>query len=303
MGAGAFDMHIYSTSTSDLKDKPIHHTFKSSSLKDHLNPKGVGMRESRDSVDNPNSTAIIVCLDVTGSMGQIAHKMAVEGLGTMFSEVLSRKPISDPHMMFMAVGDVKCDNSPLQVSQFEADNRIFEQLKDIHVEGGGGGNHSESYTAPWYFAALHTSIDCFEKRGKKGYLFTLGDEECPAKLMASEIQQFIGDNPERDFTAEELLAMVEKQYHVFHIIIEEGDHARFHLDRVQNSWRSILGQRVINLSDYTKLPEVIVSTLQIIEGEAKDDVVKSWDGSTSLVVAKATKDLVSASEAKGVVRF
>lgn len=306
MGAGSFDMGAYSSysSTAKASGATVKTTFTSTGMKDYLNPKGVKMRESRDSVDNPNSTALIVALDVTGSMGEVAHKIAIEGLGTLFGEILSRKPITDPHMMFMAVGDVKYDDAPLQTSQFEADNRILEQLRDIYVEGGGGGNHSESYTFPWYFAAMHTSIDCFEKRKKKGYLFTLGDEECPAKLLSKEVEEFLGENPERDLTAAELLAMVEKQYHVFHIVIEEGSHARNHLPQVMQSWREVLGQRVISLSDYTKLAEVIVSTIQVIEGEDKDKVAKSWSGNTSLVVSNAIKDLTTVSDNSGsLVRF
>ena len=34
-------------------------------MKASLDPMNVGVRESRDSTDNPNSTAIIVGLDVT----------------------------------------------------------------------------------------------------------------------------------------------------------------------------------------------------------------------------------------------
>jgi hypothetical protein len=150
---------------------------------------------------------------------------------------------------------------------------------------------------------MHTSIDCFEKRKKKGYLFTLGDENCPESLLSREIEKFLGENPERDFTAAELLAMVEKQYHVFHIVIEEGNNARRDLPGVLKSWCDVLGQRVISLSDHTKLAEVIVSTIQVVEGEDKATVTKSWSGDTSLVVSNAIKDLATVSDSKGVVRF
>jgi hypothetical protein len=262
-------------------------------MKPSLDPKGVAVRESRDSADNPNSTALIVALDVTGSMGMIADNIARQGLGILFQEVLDRKPISDPHLMFMAIGDAYCDDSPLQVSQFEADNRIVEQLTDIYLEGGGGGNSFESYDLAWYFAGQHTSIDCFEKRGKKGYLFTVGDEECPPGLRASQLQEICGDHVSQDVSSAELLEMVSKMYHVFHVVVEEGSHCRGNPEPVVDGWKKVLGQRVLRLSDHTKLSEVIISAIQVIEGADKLVVAKSWSGSTSLVVSHAIKDLVA----------
>ena len=151
------------------------------------------MRESRDSKDNPKSTPVIVALDVTGSMGMLADVIAREGLGVLFNAILDLKPISDPHVMFMGVGDANCDSAPLQVSQFEADNRIVEQLTQLFIEHGGGGNNFESYNLPWYFGARHTEHDSLIKRGKRGYLFTVGDEEAPEALTVAQIEEVIGD--------------------------------------------------------------------------------------------------------------
>ena len=69
--------------------------------------------------------------DVTGSMGMIADALARKGLGTMVEEILARKPVSDPHIMCMGIGDVLYDRAPLQVTQFEADIRIAEQLEKL----------------------------------------------------------------------------------------------------------------------------------------------------------------------------
>ena len=55
-----------------------------------LNPFGIAVRESRDSDLNPQSNAIIVGLDVTGSMGMIADALARKGLGTMVEEILAK---------------------------------------------------------------------------------------------------------------------------------------------------------------------------------------------------------------------
>jgi hypothetical protein len=266
MGSGTFDASAYRSFASTTAGKATDEIYGARSINKNLDPKGVKVRESRDSADNPNSTPIIVAIDVTGSMGIIADVLAREGLGTLFTEILDRKPITDPHLMFMAVGDANCDSAPLQVSQFEADNRIVEQLTQIYLEHGGGGNCFESYNLPWYFASAHTVHDSLIKRGKRGYLFTVGDEEAPQALTKEQIKKFIGDDLERTASPEEMLSEAQRSYDVFHIIIEEGSHARSHMDAVVGSWNKLLGQHVIRLADHKKLAETIVAAIEVAEG-------------------------------------
>ena len=47
---------------------------------------------------------------------------------------------------------------------------------------------TSSRTTSVYFAAMHTKIDSFIKRGKKGYLFTIGDEPVPGDLTKEQIE-------------------------------------------------------------------------------------------------------------------
>jgi hypothetical protein len=298
MGSGSLDSGTFRSYARSTAGKSAAEIFKSDRLDDFLNPYGVKIRESRDSADNPESTAIILGLDVTGSMGMIAENLARKGLETVCTEFLARKPIRYPHFMFHAIGDVCCDSAPLQVSQFEADDRMIQQLVKIYIEHGGGGNESESYDFPWYFAGAHTSINCWEKRRKKGYLFTIGDESTPYGIKKEEVKRFLGEDIQSDLTAKQCLALAEKMYNVFHIIIEEGDGVRqMGLDYVQGNWAKLLGQRAVVLSDHTKLAELVISIIQMNEGSAKDKVVDSWDGSTSLIIRDAVKDITLGADA------
>jgi hypothetical protein len=179
----------------------------------------------------------------------------------------------------------------LQVSQFEADKRIIEQLTQLYLEHGGGGNNFESYNLPWYFAAMHTVHDSYEKRAKRGYLFTVGDEEAPQALTKDQIKRFIGDDVQADVSTQEALEMAQRVYDVYHIIIKEGNHAKNYLDRVVNSWTPLLGQRVIQLDDHTKLAETIVSAIEVAEGVKATDSASRWGGDISHVVHRAVKDL------------
>lgn len=287
MGSGTFNAAAYRSFAASTTGKTTDEIYTSREIKKELDPKGVKLRESRDSTDNPNSTPLIVALDVTGSMGIIADVLAREGLGTLFTAVLERKPITDPHVMFMAVGDANFDHAPLQVSQFEADNRIVEQLTQIWIEHGGGGNQFESYNLPWYFAANHTEHDSLIKRGKRGYLFTIGDEEAPHDLTRDQIEKFIGDKLHQSVSSAQMLAEAQRKYDVFHIIIEEGDYASHHPTQTVESWRKLLGQHVISLADHKKLAETIVSTIEVVEGRDAKKVTEAWGS----VVYDAVKHL------------
>jgi len=294
-GKGSYTARDWTTyASTHVTGKSGAELFTNTDIDPLLNPKDVKIRESRDSDAYPESTALIVGIDQTGSMGMISKQMIREGLNVLATEIYDRKPITDPQIMFMAIGDAAMhERAPLQVTQFEVDIKIAEQLQKFFLEGMGGGNDNESYTFPWYFAAMHTSIDCFEKRGKKGYLFTAGDECVPPVLRASEIERYLGYNPEKDFTAEELLTMVSRSYNVFHIMVEQGSYMRSYRQDAIDSWTSILGQNAIPLSDYTKMSEVIISVIQAMEGDAKDKITASWDGKTSIVVSKAIDGIIA----------
>jgi hypothetical protein len=292
MGGGTFDPGAYRAFTRTTTGKATTGpggVFNSTHLKPSLDPKGVKVRESRDSVDNPEATPIIVGTDVTGSMGELAGVIARKGLGTIFESLLDRKPVTNPHLMFMAIGDVSYDKAPLQVSQFEADNRIVEQLTDTYIESGGGGNGWESYQFPWYFAAQHTVHDSLIKRGKRGYLFTVGDEPIGPGLTKQDINRFLDDGCERDWSTQECLEAAQRAYNVFHIVIKEG-YARSQMDDVLRTWKPVMGQHLIVLDDYEALAETIVSAIEVAEGRDAAISAAGW-GTASATVLAATKSL------------
>lgn len=287
MGHGKYTENSFK-SYSTLKkygEKTTAQIFDQSKLHKTMDPKGV-IRESRDSVDNPESTPIILAIDVTGSMGPVLGEiMAKKGaVDTLCNEVLTRKPITDPHLMCMGIGDAEIDSSPLQVSQFEADTRILEQLEKVWLERGGGGNSYEGYTLAWYFAAHKIVADCFDVRKKKGYLFTVGDEYPNPKLYRHDLVRIFGDSEVgTDIESKDLLELVLKKFHVFHVVVEQGNFAKGNSDLVVNKWNDLIGQRVIRLKNKDKLAETIVASIQMNEGMSPEDVIKSWNDPTGSV--------------------
>ena len=234
------------------------------------------IRESRDSEDSPESTPVIIGFDVTASMGYLAKELALNSMNAIITHLYKAKPITNPHILCAAIGDSLADKYPLQVTQFEADIRIIEQLLELYLEGGGGGNGGESYNLLWYFAAKHTKADCFEKRSKKGYLFTIGDDASLGGLSAAEIKRVFGDDVPYVLSDEELLRKAERNYNVFHIVIENE---QADSEAIFRKWQEFMPGRVtvINKRDISYLADIIYAIISVSEGKTANEALKSMD--------------------------
>jgi hypothetical protein len=231
-----------------------------------LDPRGVS-RESRDSAEHPQSLAIAVLFDVTGSMRQVPRALQAK-LPQLLGLVLRHGYASHPHIMFGAIGDATCDRAPLQVGQFESDNRMDDDLGRILLEGGGGGQKTESYELALYFMARHTAIDCHEKRGKRGYLFIIGDEMAYPRVKRAEADRIVGDGLEADIPLREMVSEVQRKWDTYYILPEGASYAG---DRqILEFWRSLLGQNVIELADLDAVCETVALTIGL--GEAAIDL-------------------------------
>ena len=183
MGSGSWTSRSFADYTTTTKGMAVEdfmdtsfsaqELYKARRLSAALDPKIV-MRECRDSEEHPNTLPVILALDVTGSMGGSAVKVA-QKLNDIMTELYNDPNVQDIEFCIMGIGDLYCDDAPIQISQFESDIRIAEQLDELYFEGGGGGNSYESYTAAWYMGVNHCDLDCW-KRGQKGIIITMGDE-------------------------------------------------------------------------------------------------------------------------------
>jgi hypothetical protein len=227
-----------------------------------LDPLGVTVRESRDSAEHPASLAIAVLFDVTGSMGGVPRVLQTK-LPQLLGLLMRKGYVRHPQIMFGAIGDATCDRAPLQVGQFESDNRMDGDLERVLLEGGGGGQKRESYELALYFMARHTAADCFGKRGKRGYLFIIGDEMAYDRVKPREVSAIIGDPLTEPAPLQAIAAEVSRRWDIYYILPEGASYAGD--DEVLSFWRKLLGQNVIELADLDAVCETIALTVGLGE--------------------------------------
>ncbi|QBD74626.1 hypothetical protein EPA93_00915 [Ktedonosporobacter rubrisoli] len=267
-----------------------------------LDLKGVTFRESRDSDAHPQANAVSVLFDETGSMGNIP-RVFQQRLGTLMHVLLIKGYLQDPQILFGAFGDATCDRLPLQVGQFESGVEMDENLRNIVLEGNGGGNCHESYELPLYFLARHTAIDCWEKRGRKGYAFLIGDEMAYPFVNKQQVEWLIGDKLPEDVSLPQIISEVQQRYHLFFIFPLNANHG--HDERIKDFWRNILGQHVIFLDDENSVSETIALAIGLTEdainlAEGAEDLSKA--GASEQAINVATRALEVYAHTKQVAR-
>jgi hypothetical protein len=240
MGHGNYSHAAHAALVADRAARPAGEVFAQRGCHALMDPRGLKVRESRDSADHPNSLGIVFALDVTGSMGDIPKLLARRDLPN-FMKLLGACRIPDPQLLFMAIGDATSDRASLQVGQFESTAELMDQwLTWSYLEGGGGGSGSESYELAFYVLAQHTDLDCFAKRKKRGYLFMTGDELPYPAVSRHQIESLIGEKLDEDIPIEEAIAAAAETYHLFFLIPDLQRRGA-----CEERWRALLGDRVI----------------------------------------------------------
>lgn len=246
----------------------VQSVYKAHRLSEVLNPYQV-MRECCDSDEHPNTLPVILALDVTGSMGKASVKVA-QKLNEIMTELYSDSDVPDIEFCIMGIGDLSCDEAPIQMSQFESDIRIAEQLDAIYFEGGGGGNSFESYTAAWYMGINHCKLDCWD-RGQKGIIITLGDE-LPNPYLPIAIKDFrglknvVGDTHlQGDIETADLLNEAREKFDLYHISVNDPNSSyawNNKGDKLDIAWSKLLGDNNYYIANLDNLASTIVDIVK-----------------------------------------
>lgn len=220
MGGGSYsgDVAVRSRSTREEifdRHEYIHKDPKSERRVCHADMDVKGkIRECCDSTEHPTTTPIGIAIDGSRSRGEDA-KVVYNKMPVLIGQIIMHKLCLHPALNFTVIGDASDgDAAPIQMSQFEADNRIDSVFKTMWLEGQGGGSGQESYELAAYAYLKHTRLDA-TKRGKKGLLFLLGDESPYPFVYRDQAKVWLGDDLPADIPTVDVFRDLQRLYHVF----------------------------------------------------------------------------------------
>lgn len=327
MGTSHYSADLHSATmkrSADLGEDYMMHTSAIASgtiaaaVHDSLSPKkrnklGHIIRESRDSDAHPDSRAVAVIFDMTGSMGAFPRAM-MEKLGGLMKLIVSKGYLPHPHVLFGCYGDAsQRETAPIQVGQFEGGNEMDAALANFYLEGAGGGNHNlESPELILWFLNEYCKMDCLEKRGEKGLLFIIGDEIMHTSVKTSEIKEYIGDEnlpqsnirfskldprPDKLDGQGDLLESLREKFDIFWLIPNVGwgssTYSEMGSPESVGPLTAMFGQSLIRLEKAEEVADLIAATIGVHEGidihDVKRDLVAA--GSSKASAESATSAL------------
>lgn len=234
--------------------------------------EGKIVRESRDNAEHPNSLPVGIGFDITGSMGAVPRVLqtkipAVHGL-------LERSGIEDPQILVGAYGDadLTIEVASLQAGQFESDNRADVDLDNVYIEQCGGGNGFETAALFWWYLAKYGQTDAWDKRGKKGYIITVGDE-ITGPVKPGHVEQYVKDSDhglQAKLTPAEVVKFASERWEIYHLII---DNSTAKWQESVKFYTKLLGDHAIVLQSEENVAEVIAALIAVNEGIDLDDVI------------------------------
>ncbi|MFQ6010288.1 MAG: hypothetical protein ACE5J7_04180 [Candidatus Aenigmatarchaeota archaeon] len=232
--------------------------------------------KGKKKIKSNSPTPLVVAVDVTGSMGEWPE-IIFEKLSVLYNEAKLHMP--DIEISFAAVGDAYCDRQPIQICKFGKGKELDEMINKIYAEGGGGGQHYETYELVAYYYLKHCNIP----KAKKPMFVFCGDEAFYDKVDAGHIRDLIGDNVKNDRESMKVMKDLCKKFDTYNLRIEY-DNGRLE-DEIHELWQNALGkQHVTKMEDPRRIVDCIIGMTAMAAGD--------WDKFEERITHRQTKKQV-----------
>jgi hypothetical protein len=225
-------------------------------------PRTYSKRNSPDSklvstvnkiIETQSENPIVIAVDVTGSMSTWPASI-FDRLPLLYQTLANYK--QDLEISFAAIGDATCDNYPLQVNGFAKGPALDDNLRALCAEGGGGGQHMESYELFGYYM---NSSNVLVPKAKSPFLIIFGDEGFYENIHPDQVKHYIGHDIQSPMDSLAMWKSLSTKFDTYLLHKPYSDS----LDKtIIAQWSDALGpQKIIQLYDEERAVDVAIGLI------------------------------------------
>lgn len=230
--------------------------------------------------------------DGTGSMGENAGKAfnAIPVIDTMLNPLRTRYHIQIASGVWQDVVD---RHPVIQMSQFESDNRIAEQIRSL-VPDHNGGDPTEDYDLGLAYLLLATDTDIFNFYGLKGYSFIVADQIGRGNVTPTGVKRYLGHTLQSTTTTRDLCRQLLRKWHLFYIQVASEGYVPH--SETTSWWTDKLGSgRVVIVPNPDLLAEVQAGLMYVTETQAP-----TMDGFVRFITIEGANKRLDSGDAKEI---
>ncbi|EYF01113.1 hypothetical protein [Chondromyces apiculatus] len=192
----------------------------------------------RKRVTSQSATPLIVAVDVTGSMQRWPAEI-FDRLPLLYQTLSQYR--QDLEICFVAIGDSRSDQWPLQATHFARGFDLETQLHALYGEGGGG-DIPESYGLFAHWVHTHVSAP----NAERPFLIVFGDAPMHTEIFNEEIKHVLGDDPGQSVSAIAAWHNVCRTWNTWFLRRPGGTRG----DNIDKQWASAIGaQQIVHMDD------------------------------------------------------
>lgn len=212
---------------------------------------------------------VIIVLDVTGSNTEHA-KTVYDKMPMFYGNLKQKGYLDDFDISFCAVGDAYCDTYPLQAGSFAKGTELDSWIKKIVLEGGGGGQVTESYELMAYYLYHNTRF----QDGARPIVFFIGDEKPYEQVEKSQAEEYGLPEPEGNTNAFALLRNKVKD-NIYMLLTPYHSYGSCVNDEIEAAWKKLMPkEHVIKITAQKSIMDVMLGIISMVYGKRTLDTYK-----------------------------
>lgn len=228
---------------------------------------------------------LAIISDVTGSMGA-DPAVFFSKLG--YLEIEGKEYLgSDMEIVFGATGDAYSDRYPVQIRPPAKGLNLKARLKELVIEGQGGGQIMETYELIALYFARKVKTP---KAIHKPILILIGDESPYDHVDKEQAKSLLGIELTARLTTKQIFEELKEKWSVYLIRRAYGDNHGDTMDatnrKIYNTWSALLGEdHICTLPSADRVVDIIFGILanetdrvDYFRGEVTDRQMKDKDG-------------------------